>query len=187
MQNGNKSLAASAMFLLGTVILTQGLSPVGAVTSTTTSRAVEMNRIRVNYNDFNGSANMADPGGVCNGLAKRVVIDNVAAGGQINTIVTNVRTAFASSAATQIGLVALVAEQGGVQVSTGDIAVPHTDLMSTGEIENSNPNAVEIAFYDENAAWQAVAYICGRDGSAEPVDISGLTAGSVDFYVTQTR
>jgi hypothetical protein len=146
-----------------------------------------MKRIRVTNTDINNASTSADPGGVCNDLAKRVVLYTVPAAGQVNSIVTKVRTAFAQSGLQQIGAIAVRAEQGGSQLSSGDIAVPHTDFMDTNYVENRIPTAGEYAFYDEDASWSVVAYICGRDSVGDPMSLSSLTTGSVDFYLMTTK
>lgn len=180
-------VASSALILILSVVVFAGIQHVDAVTETTSSRAVEMKRIRMNASDISGAANVSDPEGSCNGFAKRIVLDTIPAAGQITSIVTKVRNVFSGTGVSQIGVVAVRAEQGGVQLSSGDIAVPHTDLKDTVYIENRMPTVGEYAFYDEDASWQVVAYVCGRNDLADPMNISVVTTGTADFYVMETR
>ncbi|HVM90326.1 MAG TPA: hypothetical protein VMU11_00300 [Verrucomicrobiae bacterium] len=161
----------------------------GAVNDTLISKAIQLNRLRVNYGDVTSTPNVADPDGVCNGMAKRVVVMSLAAASEVNAIVTKTRNAFSSPSSTlsQIGIIAVRAEQNGVQVSTGDIATPDTDLTDTSYIENRKPSIGEYLFYDENDPWDIVAYVCGKDVNNNPIDISNLNHGNVDFYVTVTK
>jgi hypothetical protein len=182
-----KYVIPSAFAFIASVVVFAGIQAVSAIQETTTSRAVEMRRIRMNAGDITGTSNVEDPGGVCNGLARRIVLDTIPAAGQVNSIVTKVRNSFAGSGISQIGVIAVRAEQGGVQLSSGDIAVPHTDLTDTTYVENRIPNVGEYAFYDEDASWQVVAYICARDVNADPVSMSTVTTGTADFYVMETR
>ncbi len=182
------SLVASFLLLLSaSVIILSGIRSASAVTVSTNNRTTEMKRLRMSYLDVINASNIKDPNGTCGGLAKRVVLDTIPAGGQVNSIVTKVRTAFNGPLVSQIGVIAVRAEQGGVQVSNGDIATPHTNLQDTIYIENRIPTVGEYAFYDEDASWQVVAYICGSNTLAEPLDISSLTQGSVDFYAIETN
>ncbi|MCE9585903.1 hypothetical protein K8R04_01125 [Candidatus Uhrbacteria bacterium] len=181
-------LSVPAMYLLAAaLIIVSGVNSVDAVSETLISRAVQMTRIRVNATDVRVLPNVTDPGNSCGGFAKRVVVTTVAPGGEVNSIVTKVRTAFTGTGFGQIGVRAVRAEQGGVVVSNGDIAVPNPDLVDTEYIENRNANTGEVAFYDEADPWDVVAYICGQNASSEPTDISGLAAGAADFYIMMTR
>lgn len=183
-----KSLLVPSLLLLNIgVIGLFGALHVQALTETTTARSTEMKRIRVSSTDVRNATNVTDPDGVCGGLAKRIVLYSVPAAGQMSSLVTKVRAAFTGSGLSQIGVIAIRAEQGGVQLSTGDIGVPHTDLTDTSVIENRTPHAGEFAFYDEDASWDIVAYFCGRNDSSDPIDISGVSQGSVDFYMMVTR
>ncbi|QQR60678.1 hypothetical protein IPH19_04720 [Candidatus Uhrbacteria bacterium] len=180
-------VASSALILIFSVVVFAGIQHVNAVTETRTSRAVEMKRIRMNAADLSGASNVSDPDGSCSGFAKRVVLDTIPAAGQVTSIVTKVRNVFSGAGISQIGVVAVRAEQGGVQLSSGNIAVPHTDLKDTSYVENRMPTVGEYAFYDEDASWQVVAYICGRDVLADPMNISTVTTGTADFYIMETR
>lgn len=180
-------VVASALLFMASLCVFVGVSHVSAITETTTSRAVEMKRIRVTNTDLNNAATSTDPGGVCNDKAKRLVLYTVPAAGQVNSIVTKVRTAFAQTGLQQIGTIAVRAEQGGVQISTDDIGVPHTDLTDTAYLENRKPNVAEYAFYDEDSSWNVVGYFCGKDALNEPVIMNSLSTGTVDFYIMVTR
>jgi hypothetical protein len=183
-----RDIFVSSFLLLVTMsVVFSGAAKVYALTETTTGRTAEMIRLRVSSNDVKSASNVSDPGGVCGSLAKRVVLYTVPAAGQINSIVTKVRTAFAAQGLSQIGVIAVRAEQGGVQISNGDIAVPHTDMKDTVYLENRIPTSGEYAFYDENASWQVVAYVCGRNAQGDPMDVSSVTTGSMDFYTMVTR
>ena len=182
-----KYVLPAALVLIASVVIFSGIQTVKAIQETTSSRAVEMKRIRLNAADVTGASNVADPGDVCGGFAKRIVLDTIPAAGQVNSIVTKVRNAFAGSGISQIGVIAVRAEQGGVQLSSGDIAMPHTDLTDTVYLENRIPPLAEYAFYDENGSWQVAAYICARDVNADPMRISTVATGTVDFYVMETK
>ncbi len=183
-----KKLLIPSLLVLGASAVTfSGTFMAGAVTTTNVSRAIQLNRLRMGYADINAVPNSADPGGVCGGFAKRVVLETVPAGGEINAIVTKARTAFSGPNVDEIGVVAVRAEQNGVQVSAGDIAAPNTDLKDVDNIENSFPNSGEIAYYDENDPWDVAVYFCGRNAASDPIDINGLTRGQVDFYITETK
>lgn len=162
-------------------------SHAGAVNDHLISKSIELNRLRVTYGDVTSSASVMDPGHICGGFAKRVVVYNVPAAGEINSIVTKTRSVFSGTGVDQIGVIAVRAEQGGVQVSNGDIAVPDTDLTDTSYIENRQPGSGEYAFYDESDPWDVVAYICGKDSANNPVSLDGLDHGTVDFYISATR
>lgn len=182
------NLVASFLLLLAaSVVILSGIRSASAVTVTTNNRTTEMKRLRMSFLDVILAPNVSDPSGTCGGLAKRVVLDTIPAGGQVKSIVTKVRTPFNGLLVSQIGVVAVRAEQGGVQISNGDIATPHTNLQDTSYIENRIPTVGEYAFYDENGSWQIVAYICGRNALSDLLDISILTQGSVDFYAIETR
>jgi len=83
------------------------------------------------------------------GNAKRIVIASMPEDGQINTIVTKARTAFDGTGFSQIGIIALRAEQNTVTVSNGNIGSPKTDLQDLDDNENTEAVICEIAFYDE--------------------------------------
>ncbi|MCE9585902.1 hypothetical protein K8R04_01120 [Candidatus Uhrbacteria bacterium] len=183
----NRLVIPSVLSLAAAVISFSGIYTAYAVSETVTSRSVQMSRIRVSSTEVAAAANTNDPNNTCGGLAKRVVLYTVPTAGQIDSIVTKTNVAFSGNGVSQIGVRAVRAEQSGVQISSGDIATPNPDLMDTTYIENHRPNSDEIAFYDENATWDVVAYICGQDASSQPTNISSLSAGSVDFYIMVTK
>lgn len=171
----------------GAAALVTGSSIVHAITDTVISTSVRLNRLRVTFTDVKNATTVTDPGVSCDGVAKRVVVYTVPAGGEINSIVTMTNVAFAGPGIASVGIRALRAEQGGVQISAGEIGTPDPDLMDTTYIENRVPNAGEYAFYDENATWDVVAYVCGQDATSTPMSLNGLTAGIADFYIMTTK
>lgn len=185
--NHPKMLVPSLLGLAASIVAFTGVHLAGAVNTTTVSSAINLKRMRVNYTEVAALPNSVDPAGSCGGLAKRIVVATIDAAGEVNSIVTKTRNSFNGPGVSQIGIVAVRAEQSGVQISNGDIAVPNTDLKDTSRIENRIPTSGEYVFYDEADPWDVVAYVCGRDDSGTPVDISGLDHGNVDFYISLTK
>lgn len=183
----NKFILPAALLVVAAALVFHGVSSVGALTDTIVSKAIQLNHVRVNFADVVAVPNVADPGGTCGGMAKRVVVYTVPAGGLMNSIVTKARNVFGGPGIDQVGVIAVRAEQAGVQLSSGDIAVPNGDLKNINVIENRIPTGGEYAFYDEAAPWDVVAYFCGQDVNSANKDISGLLRGNVDFYISASR
>ena len=164
-----------------------GVKIAQAVSTTVISTAIQQERHRVSYTEVKNAATVADPDGTCNGLAKRIVIDTVPAGGQILSIVTHANAAFVSSSTIdEIHIQAIRAEQSGVQVSQDNIGMPNSSMMDTSYTENRIPTASTYNFYDESATWDVVAYFCGFAGGTS-TSLGNLTAGSADFYELVTK
>jgi hypothetical protein len=164
-----------------------GVKIAQAVTTTIISSAIQQERHRVSYTEVKNTPSVADPDGTCNGLAKRVVIDTVPAGGQLLSVVTHANTAFVStSTVDEIHIQSIVAEQSGVEVSQGNIGMPNSSMMDSSYTENRIPASSNYNFYDESATWDVVAYFCAEN-SGTWVNLNSLTAGSVDFYELVTK
>ena len=142
----------------------------------------------MSFTEVKNASSTSDPDGTCNGLAKRVVIDTIQAGGQLLSITSHANDAFVATTSTnEIHIQAIRAEQGGVQLSSGDIGMPNSSMTDPSYIENRIPVSNNYNFYDENNTWDVVAYFCGFDGGGHAVTLSNLTAGSADFYELVTK
>ena len=149
-----------------------------ALTRARLKGVVELARYRMTYTDIiNAPIVDGDPS------RRRVTLTTMSGGDQILSIVTKVTTPFLVPSNTFVFGEKLVAEQAGVQVSVGDLALP-ANFQQIGFYNGlGNSNTVEFMFYSESLPTDIVVTIKAEDGS----NLSTLTQGQADFYILQIQ
>ena len=100
---------------------------------------------------------------------------------QILSSVAVVRTPFVIPSGARVIMQQARARENGVDLTSCDV-MALTDL-SYVNFDNRQPSCGTYGFFDENTAVNIVLQVISEDGT----DLSGLTAGVVDFYVTKVQ
>ncbi len=166
------------LLVLAVVIALVGLNlyQAYAVTTRNLSTQVDGKRYRVSYTDIAAASTVEGDTSV-----RKLTLFTLAPGSQLVSFVTKVTTGFTLPSGAQIYLNGIKAEQSGVQVSLGNLAA--TTLLNSPTFQNGVGDSLQYGIFSEDVATDIVIYINDNDGT----DLSGLTAGSVDFLVTTFR
>lgn len=131
-------------------------------------------RYRVTFNDVL-AGKVISPG------VREFTLFTLTPADQILSTVANVRIPFTIPSGARVIVQQARARENGVDLTSCDVmALPDLSYVN---FDNRQPSCGTYGFFDESNPVNIVLQVISEDGS----DLSGLTAGSVDFYVTKVQ
>lgn len=144
-----------------------------AVTTTNLRSRIDLKRLRITYTDVINAPSLNE-----NPAFKRVTLMTLAGGDQILSMVTNTPVAFTLPGVENTSIQSILPEIDGQVVSEHDVIAPPP--VSQAEFRNEKGYDSEYLFFSETRPTNIVVTFAS-DGVTS---LDGLSAGTIDFYVT---